>query len=63
MSLTVSQKILAEHAGLKSVEPGEIVKAKIDVAMAAVMKKMKSQAAGQMGYSTTAVGDMVANSL
>ena len=34
MSLTVSQKILAEHAGRKSVEPGEIVKAKIDIAMA-----------------------------
>jgi 3-isopropylmalate/(R)-2-methylmalate dehydratase large subunit len=34
MSLTVSQKILAEHAGLKSVEPGEIIKAKIDIAMA-----------------------------
>jgi 3-isopropylmalate/(R)-2-methylmalate dehydratase large subunit len=34
MSQTVSQKILAEHAGLKSVEPGEIVKAKIDIAMA-----------------------------
>jgi len=24
------------------------------------MKKMKSQAAGKMGYSTTEVGDMVA---
>jgi hypothetical protein len=28
--------------------------------MIAVMKKMKSQAAGKMGYSTTEVGDMVA---
>ncbi len=34
MGQTVSQKILAEHAGRKSVEPGEIVKAKIDIAMA-----------------------------
>jgi 3-isopropylmalate/(R)-2-methylmalate dehydratase large subunit len=34
MGQTVSQKILAEHAGLKSVEPGDIVKAKIDIAMA-----------------------------
>jgi 3-isopropylmalate/(R)-2-methylmalate dehydratase large subunit len=34
MGQTVSQKILAEHAGLKSVEPGEIIKAMIDIAMA-----------------------------
>jgi 3-isopropylmalate/(R)-2-methylmalate dehydratase large subunit len=34
MGQTVSQKVLAEHAGLKSVEPGDIVKAKIDIAMA-----------------------------
>jgi len=34
MGQTVSQKILAEHAGLRSVEPGEIVKAGIDIAMA-----------------------------
>ena len=32
----------------------------IETAMIAVMKKMKSQAAGKMGYSTTEVGDMVA---
>ena len=32
----------------------------IEAAMIAVMKKMKSQAAGKMGYSTTEVGDMVA---
>lgn len=32
----------------------------IEVAMIAVMKKMKSQAAGKMGYSTSEVGDMVA---
>jgi 3-isopropylmalate/(R)-2-methylmalate dehydratase large subunit len=34
MGQTVSQKILADHAGLRSVEPGEIVKAMIDIAMA-----------------------------
>jgi 3-isopropylmalate dehydrogenase len=34
---------------------------KVETAMMAVMKKMKSQAAGQMGYSTTEIGDMVAN--
>jgi 3-isopropylmalate/(R)-2-methylmalate dehydratase large subunit len=34
MGYTICQKILAEHAGLRSVEPGEIVKAKIDIAMA-----------------------------
>ncbi|MBN1682564.1 3-isopropylmalate dehydratase large subunit [Candidatus Bathyarchaeota archaeon] len=34
MGYTISEKILAEHAGLKHVEPGEIVKAKIDLAMA-----------------------------
>jgi len=34
MSQTISQKILAEHSGVKSVEPGEIVKAKVDIAMA-----------------------------
>jgi 3-isopropylmalate dehydrogenase len=32
----------------------------IETAMIAVMKKMKSQAAGKMGYSTTELGDMVA---
>ncbi|MHB8882587.1 MAG: 3-isopropylmalate dehydrogenase [Thermodesulfovibrionales bacterium] len=32
----------------------------IETAMMAVMQKMKSQAAGKMGYSTTEVGDMVA---
>src|SRR5208283_552539 len=32
----------------------------IETAMVAVMQKMKSQAAGNMGYSTTEVGDLVA---
>jgi 3-isopropylmalate/(R)-2-methylmalate dehydratase large subunit len=34
MGYTISEKILAEHAGLDKVEPGQIVKAKIDLAMA-----------------------------
>ncbi|MCX6656991.1 MAG: aconitase/3-isopropylmalate dehydratase large subunit family protein, partial [Candidatus Bathyarchaeota archaeon] len=34
MGQTVSQKILAEHTGVRSVEPGEIVKSMIDIAMA-----------------------------
>ena len=34
MGYTVSEKILAEHAELKAVEPGQIVKSKIDLAMA-----------------------------
>lgn len=32
----------------------------IETSMVAIMKKMKSQAAGRMGYSTTEVGDLVA---
>jgi len=35
----------------------------IEAAMIATMKKMKSQAAGKMGYTTTQVGDMVAGLL
>jgi 3-isopropylmalate dehydrogenase len=35
----------------------------IESAMIATMKKMKSQAAGKMGMSTTGVGDMVAGML
>jgi 3-isopropylmalate/(R)-2-methylmalate dehydratase large subunit len=34
LGYTIAEKILAEHSGLKHVEPGEIVKAKIDLAMA-----------------------------
>ncbi|MBI4977035.1 MAG: 3-isopropylmalate dehydrogenase [Spirochaetes bacterium] len=37
--------------------------AAIETAMAAAMLKMKSQAAGRMGYSTTEVGDMVAKAI
>lgn len=35
----------------------------IETAMVTVMKQMKSQAAGQMGYTTTEVGDMVARTV
>jgi 3-isopropylmalate dehydrogenase len=35
----------------------------VESAMIAAMKKMKSQAAGKMGMSTTEVGDMVAGSI
>lgn len=35
----------------------------IETAMVAVMQKMKSQAAGKMGYTTTEVGDLVADHL
>src|ERR1035438_10404098 len=34
MGKTAMQKILAEHAGKKSVEPGEFIQAKVDLAMA-----------------------------
>lgn len=35
----------------------------IEAAMISVMKKMKSQAAGNMGFSTTEIGDMIAGML
>jgi len=31
MSMTITEKILAAHAGLESVRPGEIVNAKLDL--------------------------------
>jgi 3-isopropylmalate/(R)-2-methylmalate dehydratase large subunit len=34
MGCTISEKILAEHSSLNEVEPGQIVKAKVDLAMA-----------------------------
>ncbi len=33
MSMTMTQKILADHAGLKSVKPGELIKAKLDMVL------------------------------
>ncbi|MFA6308768.1 MAG: 3-isopropylmalate dehydratase large subunit [Clostridia bacterium] len=33
MSMTLTQKILADHAGLKSVKPGELIKAKLDLVL------------------------------
>ena len=34
MGMTMTQKILAAHAGLESVEPGQLIEAKLDVVMA-----------------------------
>ena len=34
MGMTLSQKILAEHAGLKEVKAGQLINAKIDLALA-----------------------------
>jgi 3-isopropylmalate/(R)-2-methylmalate dehydratase large subunit len=33
MAMTISQKILADHAGMKEVSPGQLISAKIDIAM------------------------------
>lgn len=33
MGMTISEKILASHSGRERVEPGEIVNAKVDLAM------------------------------
>jgi 3-isopropylmalate/(R)-2-methylmalate dehydratase large subunit len=33
MGMTITEKILAEHAGLKMVEPGQIINAKVDIAL------------------------------
>jgi 3-isopropylmalate/(R)-2-methylmalate dehydratase large subunit len=34
MGMTITEKILAAHAGLKSVKPGELIEARIDLALA-----------------------------
>lgn len=34
MSMTVTEKILARHAGVEHVEPGQIIKVKLDLVMA-----------------------------
>ena len=34
MAMTITEKILAAHAGLESVEPGQIINVKVDVALA-----------------------------
>ena len=33
MGTTMTQKILAAHAGLSSVEPGQLIEAKLDVVL------------------------------
>ena len=32
--MTISEKILAAHAGLESVEPGDLITAKVDITLA-----------------------------
>lgn len=52
MGSTISEKILAEHAGLKKVEPGQIVKAKIDLTMSPELAAVLSyKAMCEMGFS------------
>ena len=34
MSQTITEKILAAHAGLKTVHPGQLIEAKVDLALA-----------------------------
>jgi len=33
MGMTITEKILARHAGLDSVEPGQLINAKLDVVL------------------------------
>jgi len=33
MPMTITEKILAKHAGLKEVEPGQLTNAKVDIAL------------------------------
>ena len=33
MGMTMSQKILAAHAGLETVEPGQLIKVKLDLVL------------------------------
>ena len=34
MGMTISEKILADHAGLDSVVPGQLINAKLDIVLA-----------------------------
>ena len=34
MGMTIAEKILAAHAGLDAVEPGQLINAKVDIALA-----------------------------
>ncbi|MFZ5500945.1 MAG: 3-isopropylmalate dehydratase large subunit, partial [Candidatus Micrarchaeota archaeon] len=34
MGMTITEKILAAHAGLETVEPGRLIEARIDLALA-----------------------------
>ncbi|MEK7841989.1 MAG: 3-isopropylmalate dehydratase large subunit, partial [Deltaproteobacteria bacterium] len=33
MPMTITEKILAKHAGLKEVKPGQLINAKVDIAL------------------------------
>jgi len=33
MGMTITEKILAEHAGLEKVEPGQLINAKLDIVL------------------------------
>ena len=33
MDMTITQKIMADHAGLKEVSPGQLINAKVDIAL------------------------------
>jgi len=37
MDMTITQKIIAEHAGLKEVHPGQLINAKVDIRHCAMM--------------------------
>ena len=61
MGMTVSQKILAEHAGLKEVKAGQLINAKIDLALAnditapVAIKEFK-----KTGFNKVADGEKIA---
>ena len=61
MGMTLSQKILAEHAGLKEVKAGQLINAKIDLALAnditapVAIKKYK-----KTGFNKVADGEKIA---
>ena len=61
MGMTLSQKILAEHAGLKEVKAGQLINAKIDLALAnditapVAIKEFK-----KTGFNKVADGEKIA---
>ena len=47
MSQTITEKIMAAHAGLKTVHPGQLIEAEIDLALARLI-----------GHGRTAMGTL-----